>query len=146
MAKRKRKKKNKGEQKSKNDNSKTQDSNSSSKKGTINKSQDIVSGSEFFPNGQILFYERFERDKRGDYPVNWLTDVGGEIVLVDGEKALYIYDDAQAILDIDPLPENCVVEFDLITQNLHGIGDDLYVQLVSEKNLVILHQVALLNF
>ena len=65
--------------------------------------------------------------------MNWLTDVGGEIIRVDGEKALYIYEDAQAILDIDPLPENCVVEFDLITQNLHGIGDDLYVQLVSEK-------------
>ena len=133
--KKKKKEKNKVKQKSKNDNSKTQGSNSSSNnKGTINKSQDIVSGSQFFPNGQILFYERFERDKRGDYPVNWITDVGGEIVMVnDAEKALYIYDDAQAILDIDPLPENCVIEFDLITQNIHGISDELYVQLVSEK-------------
>ena len=131
--KKKKKKKNKGEQKSKKDSSKTRDSNSSSNNVTIDKSQKIVSGSQFFPNGQILFYERFERDKRGDFPVNWLTDVGGEIISVDGEKALYIYDDAQAILDIDPLPENCVVEFDLITQNLHGIGDDLYVQMISEK-------------
>ena len=128
----KKKNKNKGKQKSKNDNPKTQDSNSSSNNGTINKSQEIVSGSQFFPNGQILFYERFERDKRGDFPVNWLTDVGGEIVMVDGEKALSIYDDAQAILDVDPLPENSVVEFDLITQNLSGRAD-LYLQLVSEK-------------
>ena len=127
------KKKSKGEQKSKNDNPKNQDANSSSKNDEINKSQDIVSGSQFFPNGQILFYERFERDKTGDFPVNWLTDVGGEIIRVNGEKALYIYEDAQAILDIDPLPENCVVEFDLITQNLHGISDELYIYLMSEK-------------
>ena len=97
------------------------------------KAQSIISGSQFFPNGEILFFERFKRDKKGDFPVNWLTDVGGEIIMVDNKKALYIYDDAQAILDIDPLPENCVIEFDLITQNLHGIGDDLYVQLISEK-------------
>jgi len=93
----KKKKQNKGEQKPKNDNPRNQDSNSSFKNGEINKSQDIVSGSQFFPNGQILFYERFERDKTGDFPVNWLTDVGGEIIRVDGEKALYIYEDAQAI-------------------------------------------------
>ena len=130
--KKKKEKKNKDEQKSKNDNSKTQDSNSSSNSDITDKSQDIVSGSQFFPNGQILFYERFERDKRGDYPVNWLTDVGGEIIRVDGEKALSIYDDAYAILDIDPFPENCVVEFDLITRNVHGRAD-LYVELVSEK-------------
>ena len=132
FGKKKKKKKNKSEQKSKNDNTNTQDSNSSSENDNIDNDKKIISGSEFFPNGQILFYERFERDKRGDFPVNWLTDIGGEIVLVDGEKALSIYDDAQAILDIDPLPENCAIEFDLITQNVHGRAD-LYVQLVSEK-------------
>jgi len=124
------KKKKKEDKTTKKESSNKQKSNKSSE---IRKGQNIVSGSQFFPNGQVLFYEQFKRDQKGDFPVNWLTDVGGEIVMVDGYKALYIYDDAQAILDIDPLPENCVIEFDLITQNLHGISDDLYVQLVSNK-------------
>lgn len=107
--------------------------NSGDKIENANSSTKIVSGSEFFPNGQTIFFEQFDQDNVGDFPINWLTDVGGEIIMANQNKALYIYDDAQVILDVEPLPENCAIEFDFITQNLHGISDDIYIQLTSEK-------------
>lgn len=124
----------KKKKKGKNDSNDSESEDKSTQDST-NQESEIVSGSQFFPDGDVLFYERFEKDKRGDFPINWSTDVGGEIISVNNEKAFFIYNDAQVLLDIDPLPENCVIEFDLVTQNLEGYGDHLLVQLLSEKKL-----------
>lgn len=124
----------KKKKKGKNDSNDSESEDKSTQDSTSQESE-IVSGSQFFPDGDVLFYERFEKDKLGDFPINWLTDVGGEIISVNDGKAFFIYNDAQVLLDIDPLPENFVVEFDLITQNLEGYGDHILIQLLSEKKL-----------
>lgn len=123
--------------KKKKDKSKKKDSIQQSK-DSINKNKDdekpeIVSGSHFFPEGNVLFFENFDKDKRGDFPINWQTDLGGEIISFENNKALYIYSDSQVLLDVNPLPENCVVEFNLITQNLESYGNSLFIQFISEK-------------
>lgn len=117
--------------------SKEKDSSQQSK-DSINKNEDgenseIVTGSHFFPDGDVLFFENFDKDKKGDFPINWQTNLGGEIISFNDTKALYIYSDSQVLLDVDPLPENCVVELDLITHDLQGHGNSLFIQFISEK-------------
>lgn len=126
---------NKKKEKEKTQEAQNKDAKATDKNKTDTEKSDtkIISGSHFFPNGNVLFYEDFDKDKQGDFPVNWETDMGAEIVSIDGSKALYIYEDSQVMLDVDPLPENAVLEFDLVTKNLEGYGDNLLIQLLSEK-------------
>lgn len=101
-------------------------------------SQDIVSGSTFFPNGNLLFSENFAADAQGDFPANWETNSGGEVVLVSGEKALRLYPNGIYIANTGKLPENYALDFQLTTANLDykGLsGSSFYVELVNEKSI-----------
>ena len=84
--------------------------------------QNIVSGSQFFPNGNVLFNEQFSQDRQGDFPANWETNSGGEIITVNGEKALKFYPDGVYLANTGTLPENYAFEFDLTTSNLDYKG------------------------
>ncbi|MCB0448934.1 MAG: OmpA family protein [Confluentibacter sp.] len=98
----------------------------------------IISGSTFFPNGSIVFFESFENDSTGDFPANWETNSGGEIILIDNEKAFRLYPNGIYIPNLDRLPENYALEFDLITSNLKykGLsGSNFSVEIVNEKTL-----------
>ena len=100
--------------------------------------QDIVSGSTFFPNVNQLFSENFAADAQGDFPANWETNSGGEVVLVGSEKALRLYPNGIYIANTGKLPENYALDFKLTTANLDykGLsGSSFYVELVNEKSI-----------
>ncbi len=96
----------------------TINSKSSSKKNN----QEIISGSNFFPNGHVLFYEDFNEDNYGDFPANWSTNSGGEIIQVNQKKAFKLNPNGTYSAKTSKLPNNYALEFDLITENLDYKG------------------------
>ena len=84
--------------------------------------QEIVTGSSFFPNGKVLFSDKFKQDNYGDFPVNWNTNSGGEIIKVNGEKAFKLNPNGTYTAKTSKLPENYALEFDLVTENLDYKG------------------------
>lgn len=100
--------------------------------------QDIVSGSSFFPNGEIIYSENFAQDNPGDFPANWETSSGGEIITVGGTKALKLYPNSLCIANTGKLPENYALDFDLTTSNLDYkelSGSEFRVQFVGQNKL-----------
>lgn len=95
---------------------------SNEESSTSNSSNEIVTGSSFFPNGQILFSDNFKQDAYGDFPLNWNTNSGGEIIKVNGEKAFKLNPNGTYIAKTSKLPENYAFEFDLVTENLDYKG------------------------
>ena len=83
---------------------------------------EIVTGSSFFPNEQVLFSDNFKQDAYGDFPVNWNTNSGGEIIKVNGEKAFKLNPSGTYTAKTSKLPENYALEFDLVTENLDYKG------------------------
>lgn len=82
----------------------------------------IQTASAFFPNGQVLFAEDFSADALGDFPANWETNSGGEIISINGTKALKMNPNGNYVAKHGKLPENYALEFDLITENLDYKG------------------------
>jgi outer membrane protein OmpA-like peptidoglycan-associated protein len=116
-----------------------QTTNNSSDTGSFTQaaSQDIVSGSTFFPEGNIVFREDFALDSQGDFPANWETNAGGEVILVNGVKALKMYPNGIYVAEHGPLPENYALDFAFTTSNLDykGLsGSGFYVEMVNEKS------------
>lgn len=109
-------------QKGANENSDYNDGLSGELTGSIQNQQNIVTGSQFFPEGNLLFEEQFQQDMQGDFPVNWETNSGGEIILINGQKALRFYPDGVYLANTGVLPENYALEFDLTTSNLNYKG------------------------
>lgn len=109
------KKKTKKEKKS--DKGNTTSSSSSTKNG-----QDIVTGSSFFPNGDVIFSDDFNPDNFGDFPANWDTNSGGEVIKVGQRKAFKLNPNGTYVAKTNKLPENYALEFDLITENLDYKG------------------------
>jgi outer membrane protein OmpA-like peptidoglycan-associated protein len=98
---------------------------------------DIVSGSSFFPEGNVIFREDFSQDNQGDFPARWETNAGGEVVLINGMKALRMYPNGIYIADHAALPENYALDFEFTTANLDykGLsGSGFFVELVNEKS------------
>lgn len=108
------------EEKSKKETSKS--SSSKSEKNTPQSKREIVTGSQFFPNGNLIYSETFSQDATGDFPANWETNSGGEVIVVDGNKALQLNPNGNYIAKTGKLPENYALEFDLITENLDYKG------------------------
>lgn len=127
-------KKSKKDKKDKKSTSKEDKNTTSSSKNSSN----IVTGSQFFPDGTILYNETFAQDAQGDFPANWETNSGGEIITVDGQKALRFYPNGNYISKLKTLPENYALEFDLVTENLDykGLaGSQFGVHFSNEKSL-----------
>jgi len=105
---------------------------------SVSGSNNIVTGSSFFPNGDIIFQENFSRDAQGDFPVNWNTNAGGEIILVNQTKALKLYPNSLCIANTGELPQNYALEFDFTTANLaykELSGAEFSVKFTNEKTL-----------
>lgn len=95
---------------------------SNEESSTSNSGNEIVTGSSFFPEGQALFFDNFKQDNYGDFPVNWNTNSGGEIIKVNGEKAFKLNPSGTYTAKTSKLPENYALEFDLVTENLDYKG------------------------
>ncbi|PKP03680.1 MAG: hypothetical protein CVU11_07390 [Bacteroidetes bacterium HGW-Bacteroidetes-6] len=76
---------------------------------------------DFVPGDQILFFEDFSQDAVGDFPALWTTDGTGEIRTLNNFPGNWLYmngDDAAYCLMKDlVLPENFIVEFDIVAHN-----------------------------
>lgn len=97
-------------------------SSSKSEKSTAQSKREIVTANQFFPNGNVIYAETFSQDATGDFPANWETNSGGEVIVVDGNKALQLNPNGNYIAKTGKLPENYALEFDLITENLDYKG------------------------
>ena len=72
---------------------------------------------DFVPGDKVLMYEDFSRDAIGDFPENWNTNSAGETVTVSGETGHWLMLNKRGIFkpeDINNLPDNFTLEFDLI--------------------------------
>lgn len=84
--------------------------------------KEIQTASSFFPNGQILFSDNFSSDAMGDFPANWETNSGGEIISINKQKVFKLNPNGTYVAKHGILPENYALEFDLITENLDYKG------------------------
>ncbi len=72
---------------------------------------------DFVPGEKVLVYEDFSRDAIGDFPENWNTNSAGETVTVSGETGHWLMLNKRGVFkpeDINNLPDNFTLEFDLI--------------------------------
>jgi OOP family OmpA-OmpF porin len=72
---------------------------------------------DFVPGDKVLVYEDFSLDAIGDFPENWNTNSAGETVTVSGETGHWLMINKRGIFkpgDINNLPDNFTLEFDLI--------------------------------
>jgi outer membrane protein OmpA-like peptidoglycan-associated protein len=84
---------------------------------------------DFIAGEKVIAYENFERVNLGDFPVDWNTDAGGEVVELEGtgKKWLLPARDGLFVPDfINKLPENFTLEFDVtvsedFSNNMSGL-------------------------
>ena len=91
----------------------TQDINSPNTPGTLT----TYSKFDFVPGDKVLVYEDFSRDTIGDFPENWNTNSAGETVTAAGETGRWLMINKKGVFkpeDINKLPDNFTLEFDLI--------------------------------
>ncbi len=71
---------------------------------------------DFVPGEKILFYDDFEQNPIGDFPVRWNTNGSGEVVSLKNQsgKWLKVPDNTISFPEINgKLPQNFSIEFDL---------------------------------
>ncbi|HLN53738.1 MAG TPA: OmpA family protein [Lentimicrobium sp.] len=75
---------------------------------------------DFVPGDQVIFYEDFSQDAIGDFPALWTTSGSGEVKTVNVAPGHWLHMNAtdQVYIPMKDLnlPENFILEFDLITQ------------------------------
>ena len=83
---------------------------------------EIYSKFDYVPGDELIFFEDFSQDFVGDFPARWNTNGSGEVVKinkVDGNwlelKSGY---NIMFIPDINSLPEDYTIEFDVISQGM----------------------------
>jgi len=110
----------------------TSESDSSSQNSTSNNSNNndsetqnevkIYSKFDFVPGDELIFFDDYSNDYIGDFPSNWNTNGSGEVITVNDSPAKWMkilpgfrtfY-----IPDIDKLPEEYTIEFDLFATGL----------------------------
>lgn len=115
----------------KNGNHENQTSKSSKKNKEIKSTKDFVSGTK------ILAEENFSQDALGDFPVNMLSNAGGEVVEFEGSKWLSLGGNgAFTIKNFNKeLPDNFTFEFELsCSDNFGWKSKELGVVFASSKN------------
>jgi outer membrane protein OmpA-like peptidoglycan-associated protein len=101
----------------------------------------IYSKFTFEPGNKILFYDDFEKDGLGDFPVNWETSGSGEVVTNSKYTGKWLqFSGRSGYLPItEELPENYTVEFDIVTNGFDkiGIGHALMIAFTKKKSYTI---------
>lgn len=72
---------------------------------------------DFVPGDKVIFFSDFSNTEVGDFPMEWNTDGGGEVVktnLYDGKWLKYVGEKYIWTDDLLKLPENYTVEFDIV--------------------------------
>lgn len=119
---------------------KTEESKTSSKneKNTEKKSLTTYGKYDFIPGEKIIVQEGFEQVAIGDYPVDWNTNSGAEIVNVDGETGKWFLMKNPGVFMpeyINDVPENFTLELDLMcNEDFSYYSDAFYVWFASMTN------------
>lgn len=104
------------------------------KPSNVSDDLEIYSKFDFVPGDKVLFYDDFSQDFVGDFPSKWNTNGSGEVVRINnvpgnwfelktGHSVFYIP-------DVDDLPEDYTIEFDILTQGLDsGTSSSSYLQI-----------------
>lgn len=101
------------------------DEDSSDAKEDINISDalEVYSKFDFVPGDKLLFFDDFSQDFIGDFPSKWNTNASGEVVQFNNvEGKWFELKSGYGVFfvpDVEALPEDFTVEFDIITR---GIG------------------------
>jgi len=92
----------------------------------------IAQDEEINFTGEIIFSDDFDNTKQGDFPAKFLSSSGGEIVVLNNGNGLLFYPNSNVMLDINKLPENFALEFELTLKNvpssLHNTFFNVYIQ------------------
>ncbi|MCF2501223.1 OmpA family protein [Dyadobacter chenhuakuii] len=91
---------------------------------------DITSYSkfDFIAGNKIIVHEDFSKDEIGDFPANWNTRSGAEIVNIEGKTGKWLRIDQDGVFYPEyltsDLPENFTLQLDLIgNKNVSNIGE-----------------------
>lgn len=117
---------------------KEKDSSASEKKGivasTSAKSFTTYSKFDFIPGETLVAVEDFSKEAIGDFPVNWNTNAGGEVVTMEGREGRWLKLLREGVFHpefIRQLPENFTLEFDLVcTAPFSYYSTPLHINLV----------------
>lgn len=110
-----------------------------SSENTTNQKLSASSKFDFVPGEKIIATEEFTKDAIGDFPVNWNTNAGGEIVNINlkAGKWLQITQDGNFLPEkfVTDLPDNFTFEFDLYcSQPFSFYADPLSLCFTAQKN------------
>jgi OOP family OmpA-OmpF porin len=100
------------------ENSKSDDAKSPSKTKTADSGLKTYSKFDFIPGEKVLIEENFNHVAIGDFPADWNTNSGGEIVNVDGKDGKFLMISKEGVFMPDyitELPENFTLQFDITT-------------------------------
>lgn len=99
------------------ENSSSPESTKESKSSSTNASLKAYSKYDFVAGEKIIVQDDFSNVAVGDFPVDWNTNSGGEIVTVDGKEGKWLMIPKEGVFMpdyIDKLPENFTLQFDLM--------------------------------
>ncbi|MFN4313404.1 MAG: OmpA family protein [Chitinophagaceae bacterium] len=103
-----------------------------------NNSMKAYSKFDFIPGEKLLAYEDFKQDAVGDFPAQWNTNAGGEIVTIEGAPGHWLKVPRQGVFFpefINGLPENVTIEFDMLIDMEQMSNNQSGLMLVLPKKL-----------
>ncbi len=89
--------------------------------GNVSDNLEVYSKFDFVPGDKLLFYDDYQNDFIGDFPSKWNTNATGEVVKITGKGKWFQLKSGGNVYylpEIDELPENYTIEFDLLTSGL----------------------------
>lgn len=107
----------------------TNEASSSSTSKDVNQKKSLTTYGkyDFIPGEKIIVQEDFEQVAIGDYPVDWNTNSGAEIVNVEGETGKWFLMKNPGVFMpeyINDLPDNFTLELDLICNEEYSYYSD----------------------
>ncbi len=99
------------------------------------KTIEVYSKFDFVPGDKLLFFDDFKNDFIGDFPSKWNTNGGGELVNINDSPSKWLKIlpgfGTEYIPDIEELPAEFTMEFDVITEGLDNkTSSQSYLQIM----------------
>lgn len=92
---------------------------------------------DFVSGEKVIAYENFEQDAIGDFPLQWNTNSGGEVVVLEGSDEKWFFPNKSGLYVpdfVNVLPENFTIEFDLVAFELSNNQGGLMVGIVQHMD------------
>ncbi len=92
---------------------------------------------DFVPGEKIIVWDDFANDAVGDFPNRWYTSGSGEVVTIDDKPGNWLKLGTQSnfmIKEIEKLPENFTIQFDLLCSSPYPKGFPFSLALADVKN------------